>query len=361
MPLDFNVHKYFVDQGIHWDTAQKLLGWPTGRRRHALQRFVEGNGRLSRDEINDLLRYVHDHCPNWLDYISQPSILHMMSISGRIRMYIVGGSHADEQSDYSSMFDLLALSHINANLPRTTWRPVQCDIEPCRVSWVLRQTNTPAIISIDTVEPPEWKISFGSSKVSRATTMLLEQIFGREPAKPPSAEPVLFRLKPPPGRPLADTRFLELVSEEQQQGISIFGGRPFLYHLPDSPAHEKPGRDIGLIVCQSETSGLGGRVVIAGVSGPGTYAAAIAFVQCTNLFAPTTDKPVIEAHAGQRYHANPIIGIVEATVEHDVGESPSRIVRNARIVYCSNRPDITPEQGIPLRIPGQADTMLEEP
>lgn len=353
MSLEFNLPKFFQDQGINWDTAQSLLGWPAGQRRHALQRFVEGGGRLSRSEVNDLLRFVYEHCPTWLDYIAPPNILQLLSDTGRVRLYIVGGTSADALSDHSSLFDLLALACINANLPRTAWRPVCFDIEPCRMAWV-SGTDERVPSSIGIHHPPEWKVSFGSSKVSRATTVILEQIYGKEKARPPAAEPVVFRLRPPEARPFAETRFVEWVADESQQGISIGGGRPFLYQPLLSRGPDSTGKDVGLIVCQADANG-GGRVVIAGVSGPGTYAAALAFVQCADLFAPRRISPASNIRASlARYSADPTVGVVEAVVGRESADSPSRVVRSARLVHCSNRPEVSLDQPLDLQVPGQA-------
>lgn len=347
MPLEFNIHKYFQDQGLRWDAAQALLGWPKGLRRHALRRFVEGTGRLSLSEINDLLRHVHDHSPNWLDYILAPNILQHMSETGRVRVYVVGGTQGDESRDHSSMFDLLALSHVNANLPRTAWRPVRFEIEACRMSWVRRDAARRAVPSVDAFDPPEWKISFGSSKVSWPTTLLLERIYGPEPAKPPAPEPVVFRLHCQPDRRIVESRFVEEVPEEHQQGISIGGGKPFLYVPPRGQAGSGAGTDIGLIVCQARASG-GGRVVVAGVSGPGTYAAAIALVERADLFAP---KRVTWTTGGQSLDTKPVVGVVEATVELEEDGAAGRVVTEARLVHCSARPDVTPDRPIGLTVP----------
>jgi len=352
MSVHFNIPRYFEEQGFRWDTVQNLLGWPKGQRRHALKRFVEGTGRLSRDEINDLLRYVYDHCPTWLDYLIAPNVLQLMSETGRVRIYVVGGTQGDESRDHSSMFDLLALSHVNAHLPRTTWRQVRFDIEPCRMSWVRRGAARPDVPSIRSTEPPEWKISFGSSKVSWPTTALLEQIYGAEPVRPPAAEPVVFRLRVSADRRVAETRFIEEVPEEHQQGISVGGGKPFLYVPPGRGEGPHHGTDVGLVVCQAAPSGAGGRVVVAGVSGPGTYAAAIALVERADLFAPRRTVAGPGAQPGtSRFSTEPVVGVVEATVEQEESGSGGRTVTGARLVYCSSRPDVCTETPIHLNVP----------
>jgi hypothetical protein len=353
MSLRFNIPKYFEEQGLRWDTVQALLGWPKGQRRHALKRFVEGTGRLSRGEIDDLLRYVYDHCPMWLDYMISPNVLQLMSEAGRVRVYVVGGTQGDESRDHSSMFDLLALSHVNAHLPRTTWRQVRFDIEPCRMSWVRRGTPRPDLPSIDSTDPPEWKISFGSSKVSWPTTLLLERIYGSEAARPPAADPIVFRLRASPDRPLVQSRFVEELPEEHQQGISIGGGKPFLYVPPGQSGLPRRGTDIGLVVSQANSSGAGGRVVVAGVSGPGTYAAAIALVERADLFA-SKRAAATPAHGPNTatFDPEPVVGVVEATVEQEEGATAAgRIVIGARLVYCSSRPDVSVDTPISLHVP----------
>lgn len=352
MSAHFNVPKYFEENGLRWGAAQSLLGWPKNQRRHALKRFVEGTGRLSLEEINDLLRYVHDHCPTWLDYIIAPNVLQLMSETGRVRIYVVGGTQGDELRDHSSMFDLLALSHVNAHLPRTTWRQVRFDIEPCRTSWVRHKSPQHEVPSIDSIDPPEWKISFGSSKVSWPTTLLLERIYGREPASPPAAEPIVFRLRMSPDVRPAETRFVEEVAEEHQQGVSIMGGRPFLYVPPGSSGTPRRGTDVGLVVCQANPSGAGGRIVVAGVSGPGTYAAAIAMVERADLFAPRrTPTTSAMPPRSARFDPEPVVGVVEAAVEQEQDGDGGRTVTGARLVYCSSRTDISVENPIELEVP----------
>jgi len=350
VPLDFNIAKYFADQGLHWDTVQSLLGWPAGKRRHALRRFVEGTGRLSRAEINDLLRYVHDHCPNWLDYLYSPNVLQLMGETGRVRMYIVGGTQSDESRDHSSMFDLLALAYVNAHLPRTTWRPLTCEIEPCRIGWVRRSDGPREVPSIDAPGAPEWKVSFGSSKTSLPTTLLLERMYGREPAKPPAPEPLVFRVRVTPGRQLMPSRFIEEVSEDHQQGVSIRGGRPFLYVPPARGGPRQVGTDIGVVVCQADPTGTGGQMVVAGVSGPGTYAAAMAVVQKAELFSPRRATHAAHGTEAAGFDPEPIVGIVEATVEQE-SDGGGRVITQARLIYCSTRPEITSDNPVPLTVP----------
>jgi hypothetical protein len=352
VPAEFNIPDYFAERGMTWDAVQQQLGWPKGGRRHALKRFVEGAGRLSRDEINDLLRYVHDHAPNWMDYLLSANVLELMTSTGRVRMYLVAGPEGDTGQDYSSMFDLLALAYVNSHLPRTTWRPVQCEIEPCRTARAVSGDGR-TIVTIDRTDPAEWKISFGSSKVSRPTTLLLERIFGGAAVQPPEAEPVVFRFWAPPDVHLQESRFVDRVADADHQGVSIRGGKAFQYVPIGRDDSGRGGTDIGLIVCQADRAGRGGRVVIAGVSGPGTYAAAIAFVQRADLFAPGRVWSTAAPRPDQpRYDSQPRIGVVEARVEQEEGAPATRVVVEARLVYCSANSKISRESPIPLTIPG---------
>ena len=351
MALEFNIARYFADRGLKWDAVQSLLEWPKDRR-HALRRFVEGTGRLSLQEVNDLLQYVHDHCPNWVDYLFSPNVLQLMSETGRVRMYVVGGTQANESRDHSSMFDLLALSYVNANLPRTSWRPVRFDIEPCQMSWVRRENEARRIASVEAQQPAEWKLSFGSSKVSLPTTLLLEQIYGPDPAHPPAAEPIVFRLCPSPHWQRAQTRFIETVTQEHEQGIAIAGGKPFLYVPPGAEGRQGRGKDVSLIVCQAAPEGSGGRVIIAGVSGPGTYAAALALVQHAELFAPARAASLPNGKTGLgRFDPTPIVAVVEADVAQEANGSGARFVIGARLVYCSAQPTISSAAPVVLAMP----------
>jgi hypothetical protein len=135
--------------------------------------------------------------------------------------------------------------------------------------------------------------------------------------------------------------------------VSIRGGKAFQYVPIGRDDSGRGGTDIGLIVCQADRAGRGGRVVIAGVSGPGTYAAAIAFVQRADLFAPGRVWSTAAPRPDQpRYDSQPRIGVVEARVEQEEGAPATRVVVEARLVYCSANSKISRESPIPLTIPG---------